>query len=375
MKPELPKSVRRALGQTQSVTAHLSADLLTAFAEQALPADEKERVAHHLAACRECREVVYLASNAEEHHAPETNPTKGRWQPRPRWMAMLAKTIFVASGLVIVAGIFLRIYVDHQNSTYKMSQVAQVARQDAPNQRVPSQPPPQTSEPETSNSSTIRAEVARPPQTQKMKPSQAGPVSSESELGKMKAAPPAVVAKAQAPAEAVASQPKPVNQPPGTVVAGPINNLEIAAPTQNSFGAQQERSKVHAFAPSHLSDSSQVSLRAGGAASKTWRITPEGHLEHLSQTGWMSVLADQPTKFHVVAESPNGVWAGGSKGELFHSEDGGAHWSKVTLAASPDRENDAIVEIHFADLQHGVIVTGSGTRYSTSDAGKSWQQQ
>src|SRR5580704_18435477 len=63
---EVPKIVhdrlRAALPlQGASASVHLDADLLTAFAEQALPVAERDGVLEHLALCGDCREVVALA--------------------------------------------------------------------------------------------------------------------------------------------------------------------------------------------------------------------------------------------------------------------------------------------------------------------------
>src|SRR5208337_2566309 len=46
--------------------AHPDADLLTAFAEQALSVTERDGVLKHLALCGECREVVALAIPAAD---------------------------------------------------------------------------------------------------------------------------------------------------------------------------------------------------------------------------------------------------------------------------------------------------------------------
>jgi hypothetical protein len=45
--------------------SHPDADLLTAFAEQALSATERDGVLDHLALCGDCREVIALALPAE----------------------------------------------------------------------------------------------------------------------------------------------------------------------------------------------------------------------------------------------------------------------------------------------------------------------
>src|SRR6267154_5355521 len=67
-KSEVPKIVYDRLrtaapepGSNAVARPHPDADLLTAFAEQALSAPEREEVLHHLALCGNCREVLSLA--------------------------------------------------------------------------------------------------------------------------------------------------------------------------------------------------------------------------------------------------------------------------------------------------------------------------
>ncbi len=43
---------------------HPDAESLTAFAEQLLPAAERDQILMHMATCRRCREVVFLAQHA-----------------------------------------------------------------------------------------------------------------------------------------------------------------------------------------------------------------------------------------------------------------------------------------------------------------------
>ena len=58
---------RRALSEeTAPEPAHPDADLLTAFAEQALSATERDDVLEHLALCKDCREAIALALPAED---------------------------------------------------------------------------------------------------------------------------------------------------------------------------------------------------------------------------------------------------------------------------------------------------------------------
>src|SRR5437879_9185267 len=85
--PELPKIVRDRLNASKAAGGHPGADLLTAFAELALPAAERAFVMEHLGRCGECREVVSLALPASE--AVEMAGAAGRrgWLRGPllRW--------------------------------------------------------------------------------------------------------------------------------------------------------------------------------------------------------------------------------------------------------------------------------------------------
>ncbi len=69
--PEVPKIVHQRLrattpAQDALLQSHPEADVLSAFAEQALSASEREGVLQHLAFCTDCREVVGFALPAAE---------------------------------------------------------------------------------------------------------------------------------------------------------------------------------------------------------------------------------------------------------------------------------------------------------------------
>src|ERR1039458_733054 len=64
MNQEIPKPLRNALARQAVGDVHPSPDVLTSFLERTLPPVESEVVTHHLAQCAECREIVFLASDA-----------------------------------------------------------------------------------------------------------------------------------------------------------------------------------------------------------------------------------------------------------------------------------------------------------------------
>ncbi len=59
--PDVPKIVQHRLRAAVPEETHPEADVLTAFAEQALPTSERDGVLQHLALCADCRDVIALA--------------------------------------------------------------------------------------------------------------------------------------------------------------------------------------------------------------------------------------------------------------------------------------------------------------------------
>jgi hypothetical protein len=128
---EVPKIVydrlRAALplpGRAAPEQAHPDADLLAAFAEQALSATERDGVLEHLALCGDCREVVALSLPAADMLPPQTAPqtadedgvrTVSRagapaphklsfaW-PTLRWTALAAGVVVAAAALLLHPG-------------------------------------------------------------------------------------------------------------------------------------------------------------------------------------------------------------------------------------------------------------------------------
>ena len=98
---DVPKIVlERLKAASAKPTEHPDADVLTAFAERALPDRERDSVLKHLAGCSECREVVALALPASDATAPLVAHSGHRWVTWPtlRWG-------FAAAGIVLVASL------------------------------------------------------------------------------------------------------------------------------------------------------------------------------------------------------------------------------------------------------------------------------
>jgi hypothetical protein len=98
--PELPNIVRERLKASRPTSAHPDPDVLTAFAERALPESERAVVMEHLAGCHDCRDVLALAlpATVTVETARVPLPVRGGWFRAPvlRWGV-------VAAGFAVVA--------------------------------------------------------------------------------------------------------------------------------------------------------------------------------------------------------------------------------------------------------------------------------
>jgi len=391
MNPELSKTVRDALARQTAGDVHPSADVLTSFAEQTLPVEEKRLVTDHLARCGDCREVVFLASSAAEEPAAQeeeqelmplvavprispalqaqaklaatvraipaaASPKEARGR---KWSLRLVWAVPVAAALVLSFGVFT------QKRTMSRPQPASNATLTA---RV--QPPPETQH-EIAEQAPPPAALMKLPEEKQPKAAKAkgAPQTTVNALkyerlpdvAENRAAP---LAKSAKPSEAADMQSKLY-----------VLSQKAAAPpvsTSNTFAESATSDNAPAGA---LLAAPQTSARGLGAAHTQWRITADGHVEHLVASAWIPALTNQATIFHVVAVVGNDVWAGGEGGALFRSSDRGQHWNRVSLANASGAEAGMITSIHFDGVQHGVVTTDTGVRWVTSDGGVTWTKQ
>ena len=380
-----------ALAHEAAPAAHPSPDVLTAFVERALSGGEKQKVTDHLARCGECRKIVFLASSAADQpvaeeqdwmaasavprispvlqakaHAPQAmasaSPAKAS---RTRWAPKMIWAMPVAAAVLLVAGLLVRQRFGAVRSTSQPA--ANVASK-------LSEPAPTEPQHVTPRQPLVGTAAAIPSPERQTKPTRAKSVPSKS-LD--------TLAMGHDASRVANEYPPPQKVSPANAIGGPT--LTIAgqatvaapvAPRANSFAASEaERDKPEDTATDQLLVTPRVSNRASNAMHLQWRVTADGHLEHFSQDGWTRAFANQAITFRAVSVLGGDVWAGGNGGALFHSGDGGQHWSKVSLATSSGTETGAIVSIQFDDPQHGAVITESGWRYRTSDGGITWTRE
>jgi hypothetical protein len=93
---------------------HPDADQLTAFAEHALPAHEQQQTLAHLAACADCRALVFLTQQGEPDIQPQAAPTPAQdglrgWLQLENWLSGWRIVLQVAAlACLVLLTLYLR---------------------------------------------------------------------------------------------------------------------------------------------------------------------------------------------------------------------------------------------------------------------------
>jgi len=135
---QLPNIVRERL-KAPAGGDHPDADLLTAFAEQALPDRERSRVLLHVSQCADCRNVLALAAHPATTASGSLDTGRPAWGFQwkvLRWGAAVACVVVVGSAVLLRRDVFKPHSVE--TASVLEQQVAeqyayQVAQQDAAN--------------------------------------------------------------------------------------------------------------------------------------------------------------------------------------------------------------------------------------------------
>ena len=421
---EVPKIVHQRLrvaGRTAE-GAHPEADVLAAFAEQALSGTEREGVLEHLALCGDCRDVVALAfpaaelatASVEQEAEVERTPVRAaegtpvhvtRWNwfawANLRWAA-LAAGVAVA---VLVARPGLERWA-------KPNPPASTAAKQVTAEAGPTAPAAQLS----SGSAAERGGQIEAPEAETKPQSlvaKAGPFPAASRgreagtlivnnMGKNPAAadklapalPPAALAfvtpkstseavevsgaavGAQAPASALDSNLMARNEAPA---------IEKAKPAVEEMAASGEQKTAEASAQTQMKVQANRAMFAGRAAaplvmsfkpSSIWTIRA-GVLERSLDGGqsWQTALkADHALLCY--ANRGQEVWTGGQAGTLMQSSDGGATWSAVKVSFKGRSLSSDVTRIDLRqDTAEIVLATAGRETWSSVDGGKTWEKK
>ena len=429
---DAPKIVHDRLRAAVPGEAHPDADVLTAFAEQALSGGEREGVMRHLARCGDCREVVALSlpplEPAAQPQAITERISPSRASDRPqswfawpnlRWAALAASVVVVGSVLLLHPGQKADTTLGTENLSAQGH--AQSPSLDAKSNSVAAPPAELTAS--TAGTPAAKADIAPAPERrsgsfgrQALGRVQNGNVTASASLADKKSldsneskrhdsvdgaklamqVPTAPVAdkieiatanRAAAPSERVEVSGSAVTVESSAPAAGglvarnealappiakakPAVKEEVAGLKSQALGAQP--AGAFEVSDSTLARQKQFSKVAKDDAIPQWSLA-QGKLRRSLDTGksWQPVLQPQIPLLSFGARG-NDVWAGGHNGMLFHSIDAGQTWTMLQPATKVAALSGDIVSIDIRSATDVVLSTNSGESWTTGDGGKTW---
>jgi photosynthesis system II assembly factor YCF48-like protein/putative zinc finger protein len=430
---QLPNIVRERL-KAGAGGDHPDADLLTAFAEQALPDRERSRVLLHVSRCADCRNVLVLAAypTTTASGSLDTAKPAGGFQWKVlRWGAAVACVVIVGSAVLLRRDVFKP----------ESTETASVREQPVAEQYA-YQPEPKDSATKLSAQRAISSAMEN---------------GNEKDMGRMgdkvlkspapptlpavvPAAPMARATRADQKREialgsmhafgsgagvAAAIAPKPAGPSARTVrderknpvsetepesgkttdlatlgKASEVLEVEVSSiPTEGESGDKKDapgKAKAASNAakdvlsapavvaqnqvtPSEETVGQKMDRMAGfrRVPLSRWTISSDGRLQHSIDAGrtWQPVAVADKASFRALSANGPDVWVGGAAGLLYHSADSGASWTQVKPIFANVALTADIAAIEFTDLQHGKITTSSGDVWTTEDAGQTWRKQ
>ena len=336
MKGDLLRAVRSHLARPAqgAVSEHPDANLLAAFAENALSKRERTAVTRHLADCADCREMLALAFAHEEEEEPLAVPAQPvrRWFPVWSWAASAAAVCIVCSAVW----------------EYRLQRGVIAPPPPPPAPAIASAPMPASpAAPMTAASNAVAAVPGafKPPVPQPASPRQV----------EAPPPPPQVAEAAPAPKDALRQvQDKPAPAPPPPYQSPGVQQALAAqrpsqqwaaqagqpapAPMRAASGFAMPRS---AIAGAVMKKSAPRDEAVASASHALWTIASEDHaggpprgiVQRSLDEGatWQTVYIDERVSFRAIASDGADVWAGGDGGALFRSSDAGEHWHRVSF--------------------------------------------
>jgi hypothetical protein len=414
-------------GRDVSEPAHPDADLLTAFAEQALSATERGDVIEHLALCGDCREVVALALPAADLAAgpitAEAQALRGpsilakaerSWRPSRkfswpglRWAALAAGVALAASVLLMHPGKLNQATLPSANR-----QAASTTPSTAVSDSGSPKASPPAEQPATLVAKSSESEMKLEPRLsrkldagRRVTPSPQAMrgflVGNKKDLDRAAKLPPprsagatafgfnasTVRGKTETVEATGAAEVAPVPSPEVPLMArndGPA--IEKAKPAlQDQDRAANEQQKTESTVSSSLAKSPsrnvtsalQLALPASQILAQhfTWKITA-GVLQRSLDSGqsWQSALhADHSL---LCSASLNAdVWTGGQAGTLFHSANSGVTWVPVHPSFKGQAVSADVTHIDLRGPAEIVVSTNNNEIWSSADGGTTWKKK
>jgi len=399
-------------------------DILAAYFERSLDAEETARVEIHLAECARCREEVAALARAEAEAPAAPVPDARRTRPRASWLWDWRWLAPVAAVLLITA-IWATRRPALTNITGHVMQAPISVTPSEPAQPVPPPPAPAKKAapslvsprpsgvptapmPSQRDSTTVNSAERVKPETTEVTPQQnlqsTQPIANLPLSARNYQRLETVPKKAPPEAKPAANAP---NAPPGAVdesvtVESQAETVQPAAgagapmPPKTQNGAlDRERAAMGGVAGGALSaganakqeptaanrlDMAQVvattqEQRTAGFTVPTpdknvmWRIGASGFVERSTDAGatWLGTLPKQNAHYNAgSAPSADVCWIVGSNGVILLTQDG-SRWQTI-----PPPQHTDFVAVTARDAWTATVTRADGRKFTTSDQGATW---
>jgi Photosynthesis system II assembly factor YCF48/Putative zinc-finger len=372
---DLPKiAVQRLNAKGVAVGTHPDPNLISAFAENALPRGSRDRIVQHLAQCVECREVVFLSSPDQVTTLPAVASAPSRWLTWPvlRWGAA------VAAVMVVGAAISLHRQPDAVSTSPGAIQMTGASSVKEKAASVP------LSEEKPEMGPAVR--IAPVPSTAKSNSTSDAGGKRPDQLKKRSsrvAASSMAAQNSEAAGDKVSNERRDELDKTATVkvYAGSVPvgvEADEVVPGRAKDAAAESTSNMSGqsagFTPNSSTATEPRPQTVLPTVAPRWTLTADGTLQRSLDLGrsWQSVPVAGLTSFRALAASGKDIWVGGSKGALYHSADAGQSWSQVRPLAAGQALTDDIIGVEFPDPLHGNLTTAGKETWTTEDGGQSW---
>jgi hypothetical protein len=362
--------------KTQPASAHPDPDLLTAFAENALPQGERKHLLKHLGTCSDCRETLFFAlpDSAESQKVLAVGPKRvSRFALR--WGTL-------AASAAIVGFLFTAHYSTRKSSNLPAgNQAVQIAAEKTPPDIDHLAMGGKASEAKQEQAAETKA---RPPAKHMTAKPQASLAFDSSGQVRVRSAPSPRDELSNQAAAGSAAKDSPA-APAGNTASQPIGERDAYKSANELGDVSRNRGPIPAERQSQSDldlKKASPALAAGGAdaapstrsALAQWMISPQGSLQRSDDSGetWQIVPVQPGASFRAFSTAGTEVWVAGNAGSLYHSSDSGRSWIRVEPTAAGHKLQADIISVDFSDPLKGAITTESGEVWTTSDGGKSW---
>jgi hypothetical protein len=410
--------IARAHLQRPPHSDHLDADLLAAFAEQSLPAHERQQVLEHLSRCAQCREIAVLAgaepedaehalrerefelaaavaaaaaTAASASPAPQSRPewaesrssapTRSRWlgHPPARWIALAAGVLLCATVLIRYPSLWRG---QPLSKTVGSDQIADNRQGDATSDSALPTPPPAQQKAAGAANPRSAPTTRAPAAAEGRRANPLAPAASLPAPGSQPYGNPSVADEWPNAATTVTA-PQAKLTPQTTAPVRPANTLKAPAGAAHGAaagviggvvgGAALGAGTVSAYAP-HAPRASAQPVIVAKMIQPQWSLSEDGIPRRSDDSGhtWQKVPVDLNVQFRALYADQQEIWVGGPAGILYHSSDTGATWTRVRPTDGDATLSADIARIDFKDRLHGDVTTTKGGIWTTPDGGVSW---